>query len=204
MSDTSTNKHFNKLSATARETREGDIKVQQRALEIVRGKFGDKIIDTTLFRDDITVTIAVDALRAVLAELRDNPELKYNHLSSVTGIDYSRISYPESWGEIRFGVVYNLFSLENHANFALRVVVPEEEAEVPSVFDLWHTADWQEREIYDLLGVTFTEHPDLRRLLLYDDFEDEHPLRKDYPLRGKGERDKSWKKIQKRAQEKVD
>jgi NADH-quinone oxidoreductase subunit C len=199
MSDVTTSKHFNKLSATAREQREKDIEVQHRALEIVQRKYGDKILSADTFRDDVTITIKPEDLIEVLKTLRDHEELKYNFLSSITGIDYSRYDCPASWGDIRFGVVYNLLSMENQANFMVRTVLPEENPEAPSLCHMWRTADWQEREIYDLLGITFTEHPDLRRLLLYDDFEGEHPLRKDYPLQGKGERDRSWKKVQRLA-----
>lgn len=201
MSDTTTNLHYNKLSTTAREQRAGDVALQQRALEILQSKLGERLLEFRRFRDDITVTIRPEDLRAVMTELRDNAELQFNHLSSITGVDYSRYAYPQEWGQIRFGVVYNLFSYPHRANFAVRVVVPEENAEVPSIFDLWHTADWQEREIYDLIGVRFPGHPDLRRLFLYDDFEGEHPQRKDYPLRGKGERDRSWRHVQRRAKQ---
>lgn len=199
MSDTSTNTHWNKLSATALEQRENDIKIQKRASEILKRKLGNNILEVSTFRDDITITIAPQHLRKVVEELKNNEELQFDHMSSVTGIDYSRYNYPESWGDIRFGVVYNAFSYPNSANFTIRVVVPEEEAEVPSVFDLWHGVDWQEREVYDLIGVSFSGHPDPRRILLYDDFEGEHPLRKDYPLRGKGERDRTWKRVQAQA-----
>jgi NADH-quinone oxidoreductase subunit C len=198
MDDVTRGVNYNRLSEVARKQHEGDIATQQRALELLQGRFGASILTVQTVRDDITVTIKTEALNEVLTFLRDHEELGYNHLSSLTGIDYLRYDIPEEWGEIRFGVVYNLFSLEKHANFAVRVVVPEGRP-VPSVYDLWHTADWQEREAYDLMGIEFDGHPDLRRLFLYDDFEGEHPQRKDYPLRGKGERDRSWLKIQKAA-----
>jgi NADH-quinone oxidoreductase subunit C len=199
MSDASTCSKYNKLSASAREQRAGDIEVQEKALDALKGKLGDKLLHFKKFRDDITITVRPEDLRDVLTFLRDHPELRFNHLSSLTGIDYSRLEIPEEWGGIRFGVVYNLFSMENRANFAVRAVVPEAEPKIPSVFDLWHTADWQEREIFDFFGIEFTEHPDLRRLFLYDDFEGEYPQRKDYPLKGKGERDRSWLKVQRKA-----
>lgn len=199
MSDTRTCAKFNKLSEAARLQRAEDIRTQLRAAELLRERFGDNIIDLETFRDDTAATVAPEHLRDVLIFLRDHAELRYNFLSSITGIDYLELETPPEWGRIRFGVVYNLFSLERRANFAVRAVVPAEQPAVPSVFDLWHTADWQEREIYDLFGVEFTGHPDLRRLFLYDDFEGEYPQRKDYPLRGKGERDRSWLKVQREA-----
>jgi len=199
MDDVSRGAKFNRLSAAAREQREADIELQKRALELARERFGESILTVETVRDDITVTIGPAVLRDMLTFLRDNEELRYIHLSSITGIDYMRYSCPEEWGEIRFGVVYNLFSFDNRANFAVRVVVPEDEPVVPSVYELWHGADWQEREAFDLLGIEFSGHPDLRRLFLYDDFEGEHPQRKDYPLKGKGERDRSWLGIQRAA-----
>lgn len=199
MSDSSTCSKYNKLSGAAREQRGGDIAHQEKALKELKARFGEKILHVQKFRDDITVTTRPADVFDVMTFLRDSEELRYNHLSSLTGIDYSRNDIPAEWGDIRFAVVYNLFSMENRANFAVRVVVPEEDLKVPSIFELWHTADWQEREIYDFFGIEFTGHPDLRRLFLYDDFEDEFPQRKDYPLRGKGERDRSWLKIQRRA-----
>lgn len=199
MSDLSTCNNYNKLSKTAVEQRENDKKHQQKALEVLKEKFGDAILEVATVRDDISVTIGPESLRDMVLELRNNSELAYDHLSSITGIDYSRYRYPEAWGEIRFGVVYNLFSYEHSANFTIRVVIPED-GEIPSVFDIWHGADWQEREVYDLFGVRFPGHPDLRRLFMYDDFEGEWPLRKDYPLKGKGERDRSWRHIKRRAE----
>jgi NADH-quinone oxidoreductase subunit C len=198
MDDVTKGTKYNKLSRAAREQREGDIAIQKRALELLREKFGAAILTVQTVRDDLSLTIRPEKLKEVLSLLRDHDELRYNLLSSITGIDYLRYDIPKEWGGIRFGVVYNLFSLEKHANFTVRVVVPEGEP-VPSVYDLWRTADWQEREAYDLLGIEFAGHPDLRRLFLYDDFEGEHPQRKDYPLKGKGERDRSWLKIQKAA-----
>lgn len=199
MSDPSTCSKFNKLSKSAREQRAGDIAFQDKTLSALKDKYGGKILHEQKFRDDITVTIEPEGVVDILKFLRDSEDLRFNHLSSLTGIDYSRLDIPQEWGGIRFGVVYNLFSIENRANFAVRVVVPEDDPVVPSVFELWHTADWQEREIYDFFGVEFSGHPDLRRLFLYDDFEGEFPQRKDYPLRGKGERDRSWRKIQRKA-----
>jgi NADH-quinone oxidoreductase subunit C len=199
MSDISVSKKFNRLSETGVEQRKADLNIQELALDALQQLLGDKIKDVARMRGDITVTIGPDELLAAAEALRSNSALEFVHLSSITGVDYSRFDFPESWGDIRFGVVYNLFSYEKSANFALRVVVSEEEPVVPSLFHIWHGADWQEREVYDLLGVSFEGHPDLRRLFLYDDFEGEYPLRKDYPLKGKGERDKSWLPMQKQA-----
>ena len=199
MSDISVSKKFNRLSETGVKQREADLSIQELALEALKRLLGDRIKDVAVMRGDITVTIGPEDLVQAAEELKGNADLQYDHLSSITGIDYSRFDFPESWGDIRFGAVYNFFSYEKSANFALRVVVPEEEPVIPSLFHIWHGADWQEREAYDLFGIRFDGHPDLRRLFLYDDFEGEYPLRKDYPLKGKGERDKSWLPVQRQA-----
>lgn len=199
MSDISISNKFNRLSETALEQRKADLNLQEVTLKALKGLLGDRIKGIATMRGDITVTIGPESLLSAVELLRSDAALEFDHLSSITGIDYCRYDYPESWGDIRYGIVYNLFSYGKSANFALRVVVSEEEPVVPSIFQIWHGADWQEREIYDLLGVEFEGHPDLRRLFLYDDFEGEHPLRKDYPLKGKGERDRSWLPVQKQA-----
>lgn len=198
MSDLSTAKNFNKLSESARKYQENDTAQQIQVTDYIQQKYGEKLLHVQTFRDDTTITIGPEDLRSIITDLKEHQDFKFNHLSSITGIDYSRYKYPGEWGDIRFGVVYNLFSYEKSISYAIRVVVPED-VDIPSVFDLWHGADWQEREVYDLFGVRFAGHPDLRRLFMYDDFEGEYPLRKDYPLRGKGERDRSWRHVQRAA-----
>jgi NADH-quinone oxidoreductase subunit C len=127
-------------------------------------------------RGDCWIDVRADAIVPVVTLLRDDPELGFNLLSDLFGVDY-----PDR--EQRFEVLYNLYSMSRNRRLFLRVRVAEGES-VPTVSDLFANANWCEREVYDLFGVPFESHPDLRRILMPDDW-DGHPLRKDYPLIGK-------------------
>jgi NADH-quinone oxidoreductase subunit C len=127
-------------------------------------------------RGILWINIPKEALRAVLATLRDDSELEYQMLSDLFGVDYPV-------REKRFDVLYNLYSLSRNRRVFLRVRVGENEP-VPTVSDIFPNANWAEREVFDLFGIPFADHPDLRRILCPDDW-DGYPLRKDYPLIGK-------------------
>lgn len=118
-----------------------------------------------------SVVVSADRLVGVCQHLKSTPGLEFDYLASVTAIDYLD----------RIDVVYQLRSLKTHRDFTLRVEVERDESVVPSVTSVWRAADFQEREIYDLMGVRFADHPNLKRILLYDEF-DGHPLRKDWRL----------------------
>jgi NADH-quinone oxidoreductase subunit C len=122
------------------------------------------------------INIPKEALLPVVTLFRDDPQLDYNMLSDLFGVDY-----PDR--EKRFDILYNLYSLSRNRRVFLRVRVARDEA-VPTLSALFPNADWAEREVYDLFGVPFEGHPDLRRILMPDDW-DGYPLRKDYPLIGK-------------------
>lgn len=116
--------------------------------------------------------------RQLLEQLKSDPSLSFNFFVSVTVIDWMDAA------EERFEVVYHLLSLTTNARIRVRVWVPEEDAAVDSVADLWPGADFMEREAWDMYGVTFRGHSNLQRILMYDEFRG-HPLRKDYPVQGK-------------------
>lgn len=157
----------------------------ERAVEAIDKNQKKVILKKELFRDDFTYEVEPSGLKTFMQFIKENEATAFNMLSSVTGIDYSKYDDDER----RFGVVYSLISIPNKIRLNIRVRVQEGNCHVDSVFDLWHSADWQEREIYDLYGVIFDGHPDLRRILLDEkDYGDSHPLRKDYPLKGLGER----------------
>ena len=118
-----------------------------------------------------------DGIADVCRFLKDDPKLRFNMAPYVTAVDYLG-------EEPRFEVVYNLLSTVTGVRIRLRVKVPEGDATLPSVTPIWRGADWFERYCFDLYGIRFTGHPDMRRLLMYDEFVG-HPLRKDYPLRGR-------------------
>ena len=154
-----------------------------QAVDKLRANFADSVIEVKEFRGDITVSIKKEDLLSIMQFLKDDEELKFSYLASIIGVDYLKMEGVEN----RFAVVYNLYSFKNKRRLAIKTFIPEDSLEVESVYHLWKTADWQEREIYDLFGITFKGHPALKRVFLPEDYEG-HPLRKDYPLEGRGER----------------
>ncbi len=144
---------------------------------LVTEKFPQAVVDTESFRDEYTIVLQPAFLTTVCAYLLKN--LRYNFLSTLTAVDW-----PER--APRFDVVYQLLSLPNQCSLRLKVRVGmrgEEHPSVPSVCPIWPGANWYEREVFDLFGITFDGHPDLRRILMPPDWTS-HPLRKDYPLTG--------------------
>ncbi len=162
---------------------------------LVKNAFPGIRLRATEFRGEATLIVEPEDAHAVLKFLKENPETAYNFLSDVAGIDY--LGYPAEMPS-RFAVVYNLISHEHDNRFFVKVFldpsVPTDGTEddpalhLESVCDLWPGAEWPEREVFDMFGIRFDNHPDLRRILLWTDFP-AHPLRKDYPLRGRGERE---------------
>jgi NADH-quinone oxidoreductase subunit C len=142
-------------------------------------RFGDAIVETHDHRGDATVLVARDALPRVLAHCRDDAALAFDVLMDLTAVDY--LKYPGREDGPRFEVVYHLYSLVHNHRLRLKVRVDEDDAVVPSAVGLWPIADWLEREVWDMFGVRFEGHPNLRRLLMYESFVG-HPLRKDYPI----------------------
>ncbi len=147
-----------------------------RAVIKLKEKFASSVIDVKEFRGEVTVTVKKEDVIEICKFLKEN--LQYNLLTDVTAVDY--------FGkDPRFMVVYNLYSIPNKDRLRLKAPVAESDATVDSVVPVWTTANWLEREVYDLFGITFRNHPDLRRILMTDDWVG-HPLRKDYPLQGPG------------------
>ena len=124
------------------------------------------------------ITIRGELIRDVAQFLRDDPDLAMNFLMDLAGVDYLEYGDDRAW---RFEVVYNFYSLEKNHRYRVKVAVPEDQLEVPSLWDLWPVANWMEREVFDMYGVRFSGHPNLRRILCHDDFVG-HALRKDYPI----------------------
>jgi len=148
--------------------------------KIIEEKFAGQVLGTMTYAGQVSVMVKKEMIKDVCLFLRDEPSLKMDHLSDLTAVDYSR--YPGDTGP-RFEVVYNMISILHRHRIRLKVRVPEEDPRVDSVSQIWHTANWHERETYDLMGIQFDGHPDLRRILLPEDWEG-HPLRKEYPLKG--------------------
>jgi NADH-quinone oxidoreductase subunit C len=141
----------------------------------LREAFPAAITDQSRFRDESTLRIQVSALREICLHARD--KLGFNYLIDVSSVDHFG-------DEPRYEVVYELYSMKDCVHLRLKIVVSEDDCTVPTVSDIWPTADWHEREVYDMMGIHFANHPDLRRILMWDGYP-YHPLRKDFPLQGK-------------------
>jgi NADH-quinone oxidoreductase subunit C len=137
--------------------------------EALRARFGDSILEIVSFRGEVTTVVSKDALVAVAQHCRD--ELTYRYLSDISATDWPNRTP-------RFDVVYHLLSMDHWIRFRLKVRVALDEP-VPTVIPVWGGANWPEREVWDLFGITFAGHPELERLLLPEGWIG-HPLRKDY------------------------
>jgi NADH-quinone oxidoreductase subunit C len=148
-------------------------------LEAVRARFRDAVVETHEHRGDATAVLGRAVLAEALRDCRDEPALAFDVLMDLTAVDY--LKFPGREDGPRFEVVYHLYSLAHNHRLRLKVRVDEDDASVPSAVGLWPIANWMEREVWDMFGVRFDGHPDLRRLLMYEEFVG-HPLRKDYPI----------------------
>jgi len=148
---------------------------------ILRSHLPPGSFTTSDFRDNHRIIVGVENIFSALKLLRDQGG--FDMLADLSAVDY--LHYPDATD--RYGVVYCLSNTKTGERVIVKTFVNDPEPSVPSVYPLWRGADWMEREVFDLFGINFPGHPDLRRILMPDTFEG-HPLRKDYPLRGYGER----------------
>jgi NADH-quinone oxidoreductase subunit C len=139
----------------------------------VKAHFNGAVLEATEFLDQLSMRVAADRIVDVCMFLRDDKNAQFNYLSDLTCVHYPRDPQP-------FEIVYNLYSIPRNARVRLKVRI-DEGTPIDSVTGVWPSANWLEREIYDLFGVHFNNHPDLRRILLPPDWQG-HPMRKDYPL----------------------
>ncbi len=145
--------------------------------ELLHAKFPDKVVEISEFRGDTTVTVKPGRIVDICRFLRDDPATLFKYCSVVAGIDY----HPAS---PRFAVVYNLYSHKDHSRLTLKAYLADDSAPViDSVTPVWNGADWHERETFDLYGIRFRGHPNLKRILMPEDWVG-YPLRKEYPQRG--------------------
>lgn len=145
----------------------------------IKEKFPDEVISVKEFRGQASVTIKKDRLVDICRWLHDEPEMGFDYLQDLCGVDYPKIEK----GLPRFEVVYHLYSMTHRHAVRLKAQVSEVDCSIESVVPIWIGANWHERECFDMFGITFRGHPDLRRILMPEDWEG-HPLRKDYPLKG--------------------
>lgn len=162
----------------------------QTVSEALKSKFGDAIGSVVEFRKQLIVWVEPDRIVEICRFLRDDPQLRFNSLSDVSCVDRLGMQTegipsgqdPNKMNDdLRFVVNYQLLSLPNKQRLWLKVGLPSDNPHLPSVTPLWPSANFQEREVYDLMGINFDGHPDLRRILMPEDWNG-HPLRKDYPL----------------------
>ncbi|MCX6144359.1 MAG: NADH-quinone oxidoreductase subunit C [Ignavibacteriales bacterium] len=145
-------------------------------LEKLKSRFANAVLDTNEFRGELTVVVPKERIVDVCRFLKEDPQLQFDLLADVCGID---MYTPTK----RFGVIYNLYSLKNKNRIRLKVFTEEEDPKVPTMTGVYGTANWHERETFDMFGIIFEGHPDLRRVYMPEDFE-HYPLRKDFPLMG--------------------
>ena len=176
-------------------------------IESVRVRFPDAVSASHAYRGDATVVVEPKYELEVARLLKEDPALQMNYLMDLTAVDYSTFGkrpapaffassgvavgpspeipdedpWPGPPAKARFAVVYHFYSTDHKHRLRLVVPVEESEAELDSLTPLWSAADWLEREVWDMYGIRFSGHPNLKRILMYEEFEG-HPLRKDYPV----------------------
>ncbi len=145
----------------------------------LRARFGAAVVRAAVVHGATIVHLARERAHEVLAWLRDDPGERYDYLADVTAVEYRDRERP-------LEVVYQLRSIPRNAELRIKIELDRAGAlEVDSVVDLWQGANWLEREVWDMFGIRFAGHPDLRRILMWETYDEGHPLRKDFPLRGR-------------------
>ncbi len=151
-------------------------------LQRIQHTFSVGVTGLAEWRGDVAVTVSRDSLREVAQFLRNDPGMDFDYIVHVSSVDW-----PDD--EERFEVVWEFYSIRKRHRIRLKTRAPESDCVVDSLTDLWKGADFMEREVFDMMGIRFRNHPDLRRILMPDDYTEGYPLRKDFPLRGRGWRD---------------
>ena len=144
-------------------------------IDRINSQYRGVIIDSHNFRAEQTISVKKEAIIELFKFLRDDSELDFKFLMDLTAVDYLNRK------DNRFEVVYHFYSLKHNGRLRVKIPVSEDDCTIDSVSSLWKTANWYEREVWDLYGIKFKGHPDMRRILLYEEFKG-HPLRKDYPI----------------------
>jgi NADH-quinone oxidoreductase subunit C len=150
--------------------------INEKVLERIKLKLGDAVLESSEFRGELTIVVPKERIAEICRFLKEDSDSSFNLLADLCGID---MYTPKK----RFGVIYNLYSFKTKHRIRLKTFVEEDNPRVPTVTGVWGTANWHERETYDMFGIVFEGHPDLRRVYMPEEFE-YHPLRKDFPLMG--------------------
>lgn len=158
-------------------------KIEQLQQNIIN-LFGDKVANSVLDRGELTITVLPSDLLAVMRELHDNSIVDFKQCQDVCGVDYLTYGNNEDFSGLRFAVVYHLLSIKHNWRIRVKCFAQNNDFPVvPSVLDIWNSVNWFEREAFDMFGIIFEGHPDLRRILTDYGFIG-HPFRKDFPLSG--------------------
>lgn len=150
--------------------------------EKIEARFPESVVQAVEWRGDVAVTVKREAVHAVCRFLRDDPAMDFDYMVHVSSVDW-----PDD--AERFEVVWEVYSIRHRQRIRIKTRVPEHDCIVDSMMDIWFGADFMEREVFDMMGIRFRGHKDLRRILMPDDYPEGYPLRKDFPLQGKGWRD---------------
>ncbi len=147
-------------------------------VEVVQSVYPDAVVSTKFFADETTIIVKPETVADVCLYLRDTPGLIYNFLSDISPVDY----YPDYGHRLgRFAVSYHMYSMLYNHRLRIKTFLDEDDPRVPTVIHVWPVANWLEREAHDMMGIVFEGHPDLRRLLMPEDWHG-YPHRRDYPL----------------------
>jgi NADH-quinone oxidoreductase subunit C len=150
--------------------------MNNRVVEKLKARFSEWKFEASEFRGELTLIVPKEIIVEVCRFLKEDDELQFDLLADLCGID---MNTPAK----RFGVIYNVYSLKNKHRIRLKTFAEEEDPKLPTVTSVWGTANWHERETFDMFGIIFEGHPDLRRVYMPEEFE-HFPLRKDFPLMG--------------------
>ena len=150
--------------------------------EQIHTRFPEGFLEAVEWRGDIAVIVKREHLHTICRYLKDDPHMDFDYIVHVSSVDW-----PDD--EERVEVVYEVYSVRNRHRIRIKTRVPEDDCIVDSLMDIWLGADFMEREVFDMMGIRFRNHKDLRRILMPDDYPEGWPLRKDFPVQGKGWRD---------------
>jgi len=151
---------------------------RKKAVAVVESVEAESVLEIIDFREELTLVVRKEKIRAICQALRDDAELRFDYLTDVTAIDYLLQDR-----EPRFEVIYHLYSISKAYRLRLRCPVAEDDCCIDSVVEVWAGANYNERETFDFFGIIFNDHPNLERIMLPDEFEG-HPMRKDFPIGG--------------------
>jgi NADH-quinone oxidoreductase subunit C len=155
--------------------------VQKSVVEKIKADWGTVVSLKEAF-GEITFSVPRARISEFLKYLHEDSALDFDHITDLTSVDFPN-------EEPRFEVVYQLYSIEKNHRIRVKARVPEDDCTIDSATHIWQGANFLEREVYDMMGIVFNNHPDLRRILMTEDYDEGYPLRKDFPVEGRGWRD---------------